>query len=173
MVRRVWRSPGAGVGPVAASVASVVSVEGDYGLVIGGAGLVPYVDGAFAVRAGMASVEFVVERAGSPQGAGLARPLLGDVTGDGRVDRADALVVMTHSLDASVGLPPNGDMSLGDVNGDGRVDRADAQSIMGYAANPLDGSLPAGIGKVVARGKRGGGVWGRTALGKRFPCLEP
>ena len=149
-------SPGAGVGPVAPAVAPVVSVEGDYGLVIGGAGIVPYVDGAFAVRAGMASVAFVVERAGSPQGAVLARPLLGDVTGDGRVNRADALVVMTHSLDASVGLPPNGDMSLGDVNGDGRVDRTDAQAIMGYAANPLDGSLPVGIGKAVARGKRVG-----------------
>ena len=31
-------SPGAGVGPVAAAVAPVVSVEGDYGLVIGGCG---------------------------------------------------------------------------------------------------------------------------------------
>ena len=89
-------SPGAGVGPVAAAVAPVVSVEGDYGLVIGGAGIVPYVDGAFAVREDMAAVEFVVERAGPARDALLAGRLLGDVTGDGRVNRADALVVMTH-----------------------------------------------------------------------------
>ena len=145
---------GAGVGPVAASVAPVVSVAGDYGLVIGGAGLVPYVDGAFAVREGMASVAFVVERAGSPQGAGLARPVLGDVTGDGRVNRADALVVMTHHLDGSVGALPAGAIPLGDVTGDGRVDGVDASAILRYAADPLDGSLPSGIGRVMPRGKR-------------------
>ena len=145
---------GAPVGPLAATVALEAAVEGDYGLVIGGAGMVPYVDGAFAVGPGMAAVEFVVEASGSPRGEMLASPVLGDVTGDGRVNRADALVVMAHHLDASVGALPAGAMLLGDVTGDGRVDGVDAAAILRYAANPLDGSLPAGIGRVVPRGKR-------------------
>ena len=106
-------SPGAAVGPLAAGAAPVASVDGDYGLVIGGAGMVPYVDGAFAVRSGMAPVAFVVEASGSARGAMLASPLLGDVTGDGRVNRADALVVMMHHLDASVGALPADAMHLG------------------------------------------------------------
>ena len=148
--------PGAGVGPLAPAVAPVAAVDGAYGLVIGGAGIVPYVDAAFEVGSDMGRVEFVVESAGSARGAMLARPVLGDVTGDGRVNRADALVVMTHSLDASVGALPAGAMHLGDVTGDGRVNRADATAILGYAVDPLDGSLPPGIGKVVASGKRVG-----------------
>ena len=48
------------------------------------------------------------------------------------------------------------------------MDGADATAILGYAANPLDGSLPAGIGRaVVPRGKQGAAS-GVQGIGEAF-----
>ena len=61
-----------------------------------------------------------------------------------------------YSLDPSITIPNNGDISLGDVNRDGRIDITDAYLIATYSVNPTDPSLPPGIGTpvvVVAEGK--------------------
>ncbi len=61
-----------------------------------------------------------------------------------------------YSLDPSIAIPNDGDISLGDVNRDGRIDITDAYLIATYSVNPTDPSLPAGIGTpviVVAEGK--------------------
>ena len=61
-----------------------------------------------------------------------------------------------YSLDPSIAIPNDGDISLGDVNRDGLIDITDAYLIATYSVNPTDPSLPAGIGTpviVVAEGK--------------------
>ena len=61
-----------------------------------------------------------------------------------------------YSLDPSIAIPNDGDISLGDVNRDGRIDITDAYLIATYSVNPTDPSLLAGIGTpviVVAEGK--------------------
>ena len=68
-------------------------------------------------------------------------------TGNGQVDIADALFVAMYSLDPSIVLPNNGDISRGDVNGDGLVDVADAVLLLRYLSNPSDPALPPGIGQ--------------------------
>ena len=129
------------------------AAERVYGLAVTGEGLVTYVDAAFGVRAGMAPVEVVVEGVeGLPRGKALTGGVLGDVNGDGQVTLDDAMLVMTYSLDGSVELPANGDISLGDVNGDGQVTLDDAQLLLVYVGNPADPSLPAGIGQAVTAG---------------------
>ncbi len=121
-----------------------------YGLTISGPGLVPYVDPAFRVEAGMAPLEVVVEAPGSLPSAKVASSgLLGDVDNTGNVDFFDALLVALYSQDSSTVMPNNGDISLGDVNADGRVDLADAWLIAAYLNDPSDPSLPAGIGEPV------------------------
>jgi hypothetical protein len=62
----------------------------------------------------------------------------GDVDRNGRVNSADALVVLHHS----VGLPTgSADMSLGDVNADSRVTSADALIVLHYSVGlPTGGS---------------------------------
>ena len=103
---------------------------GVYGLTVSGAGLVPYVDAAFRVAAGMARVDLVVEEPGRTPRAKRATPgILGDVDNNDQVDFFDALLVVLYSEDASLLMPNNGDISRGDVNADGRVDRADARLI--------------------------------------------
>ena len=141
--------------PVGAAPAA--AVEGVYGLAVTGAGLVSYVDAAFGVWAGMAPVEVVVEGVeGLPRGKALSGGILGDVNGDGQVNLADALLLTTYVADASIELPPDGDISLGDVNGDGQVNLADALLLTAYVANPADLSLPEGIGQAVTSS---GGDW--------------
>ena len=102
-----------------------------YGLVVSGPGLVAYIDAEFRVKSGMESVE--IEVAASPR-ARMKRTqrvlVMGDVDNNGRVDYADALLVMAYSLDPSVVMPNGGDIKLGDVNGDGVTDMADAQLIL-------------------------------------------
>ncbi len=124
-----------------------------YGLTVSGPGLVPYVDPAFRVEAGMAPLEVVVEAPGGVPSAKVAsNGILGDVDNTGGVDVFDALLVALYSLDASVVMPNNGDIgdiSLGDVNADGQIDLADAYLIAAYLKDPSDPSLPAGIGQPV------------------------
>ena len=142
--------------------APAVSAEGVYGLAVTGAGFVTYVDAAFGVQAGMAPVEVVVEAVdGLPRGKALTGGILGDVNGDGQVNLADALLLTTYVADASIELPPNGDISLGDVNGDGQVNLADALLLTAYVANPTDASLPEGIGQAVSGSGEG---WGAGAI---------
>ena len=120
-----------------------------YGLTVSGEGLVPYVDPAFRVEAGMTPVEVVVAasaRAKRLQGVGL----LGDVDGNGRVDMVDALLVAMYSVDASRLAAHLPHIALGDVNGDGRIDFVDAYLIGTYSVNPADPVLPAGIGERVS-----------------------
>ena len=139
----------------AATMTPIVTAEreyGEYGLVVSGTGLATYVDAAFGVRVGMEPVELVVEAAELlPRGKALTCGILGDVNNDGQVDANDALIVLMYSLDSSIALP-NGNMNWGDVNADRQVNLADALAIVGYVANPLDESLPAGIGRVAASG---------------------
>ena len=148
-------------GQAAASVAlpmelSPVASERVYGLAVTGAGFVTYVDAAFGVRAGMAPVEVVVDAvAGLPRGKALTGGILGDVNGDGQVNLVDALLLTTYVADASIELPPGGDISLGDVNGDGQVNLADALLLTAYVANPADESLPEGIGQAVTSSGEG------------------
>ena len=123
-----------------------------YGIVVSGEGVVPYVDAAFAVRAGMAPVEFVVESVEElPRGKALTCGILGDVNNDGRVDLADALLVVVFHLDPSLPAPNNGNMGLGDVTDDGQVNLDDLLTIMRYVTNPSDAFLPRGIGRTATR----------------------
>ena len=126
--------------------------EQTYGIVVSGAGVVPYVDAAFGVRAGMGPVEFVVKSVEElPRGKALTCGILGDVNNDGQVDLADALLVVVFNLDPSITAPNNGNMGLGDVTDDGQVNLTDLLAIMTYVTNPSDASLPAGIGRAATR----------------------
>ena len=126
--------------------------ERTYGIVVSGTGVVPYVDAAFEVRAGMAPVEFVVESVEKlPRGKALTCGILGDVNNDGQVDLADALLVVVFNLDPSVTAPNNGNIGLGDVTDDGQVNLTDLLAIMTYITNPADASLPMGIGQAATR----------------------
>ena len=121
-----------------------------YGLTVSGQALIAYADPAFRVRADGAPVEIVVEVIASvPQDTVAVSRLLGDLDNNGRVDRADALLVVLYSEDPSIALPNNGDISLGDVSQDGQIDLADAQLIETYSVDPSDPSLPVEIGKSV------------------------
>ena len=122
-----------------------------YGLTVSGPGLVPYMDPAFRVEAGMAPLEVVVEAPGRvpPAKAASSGGILGDVDNTGSVDFFDALLVALYSWDSSIVMPNNGDISLGDVNADGQVDLADAWVIAAYLNDPSDPSLPAGLGEPV------------------------
>ena len=142
------------VGETLDSAGGVTSepAERTYGIVVSGTGVVPYVDAAFEVRAGMAPVEFVVESVENlPRGKALACGILGDVNNDGQVDLADALLVVVFNLDPSITAPNNGNIGLGDVTDDGTVNLADLLAIMTYVINPLDASLPTGIGQAATR----------------------
>ena len=124
---------------------STMEADGSvYGLTVSGEGLVAHVNPTF--RVGVDEVDIVVEEYGGARMKRAAGGVLGDVDGNGQVDMADALFVAMYSLDPSIVLPNNGDISLGDVNGDGRVDVADAVLLLRYLSNPSDPALPPGIG---------------------------
>ena len=135
---------GTAPGPMRSSVESSGEVDGPvYGLTVSGQGLVAYVDPAFQV--GVASI--VVEAyEGAPRMKLATGGVLGDVNNDGLVDLVDLLFVMLYSMDPSIILPNNGDISLGDINGDGTVGPADAVLIIRYLTDPSDPSLPPEIG---------------------------
>ena len=124
-----------------------------FGLAVSGAGLVPYVDPAFRVEAGMAPVDIVVEASGGILHAKVASGgILGDVDNNGRVDIFDALLVAVYSANPSLVMPNNGDITLGDVNRDGQTDLTDAYHIATYTVDPSDPTLPAGIGEALVQG---------------------
>ena len=122
-----------------------------YGLTVSGPGLVPYVDPAFRVEAGMAPLDLVVKAPGRvpPAKAASSGGILGDVDNTGRVDFFDALLVALYSRDSSIVMPNHGDISLGDVDADGQVDLTDAWLIAVWLNDPSDPALPAGIGEPV------------------------
>ena len=118
-----------------------------YGLTVSGPGLMPFVDSALRVAAD--PVYLVVEAS-----AGLSRAkaasscgVLGDVDNNDGVDFFDALLAALYSMDSSIVLPNNGDISLGDVNADGRIDFSDAYLIARWLNDPSDPTVPAGIGE--------------------------
>ena len=134
-------------GPADAELVGAAQV---YGLTVSGQALIAYADPAFRVRADGVPVEIVVELLESaPQDTMAVSRLLGDLDNNGRVDRADALLVVLYSEAPSIALPNNGDISLGDVSQDGQIDLADAQLIETYSVDPSDPSLPVEIGKSV------------------------
>lgn len=59
----------------------------------------------------------------------VGRPLIiGDVNGDGQVDKKDAMAIMDHLAGAS--QLDDGALKRADVNGDGEVSYLDAMTIM-------------------------------------------
>ena len=167
----------AGVGSFGPAVhAPSEQAERSYGLVVSGAGFVPYVDAAFSVGAGLGSVELVVEPVATQvrgkaltlaltadgsacpsepettlgEDKGLTCGILGDVNNDGLVDVNDALLVMVFHFDPSITAPNEGTMGLGNVTADGQVNLDDVLVLMTYLTNASDASLPAGIGQATS-----------------------
>ena len=120
-----------------------------YGLAVSGPGLIPYVDPAFPVTAGMAPVEVVLEAPAAMPRAKVASSggILGDVDNSGRVSLTDLLLVALYSQDASIVMPNSGDIWLGDVDADGQVGLSDIRLLYAWLLDPSDPSLPAGIGE--------------------------
>ena len=139
----------AGPGGPAATRDEAGAMTPVYGFTVSGPGLVPYVDPAFRVEPGMPPLDVVVEAPGVPSAKVASGGILGDVDNTGGVDFFDALLVALYSLDASVVMPNNGDISLGDVNADGQVDLSDAWVIAAWLNDPSDPSIPSGIGEPV------------------------
>ena len=144
----VSRAGPAGAAPVEDEAGEMAPV---YGLIVSGPGLVPYIDPAFRLEAGMPPLDLVVEAPGSVSSAKAASSggILGDVDNNGRVDFFDPILVALYSRDASIVMPNNGDISLGDVDADGQVDLTDAWLIAVWLNDPSDPALPAGIGEPV------------------------
>ena len=124
-----------------------------YGLTVSGRGLVAYVDPAFTAAGAAGPVNLVVQTSKKAPRAKAAstgsKGMLGDVDNNGRVDMADALLVLVYSVDPSTVMPNDGDISLGDVNDDGQTDLSDAWLLATYSINPSDPRLPEGIGTLV------------------------
>ena len=147
-------APGAAV--AAEPPTSLVAPEPTYGLTVSGRDVVTHVDPAF--QFGVGPVEIVVEARDSATSStemkvATSDRIWGDVDANGQVDIFDALLVGLYSLDPSIVIPNDGDISLGDVNRDGRIDLTEAYLIATYSVNPTDPSLPAGIGTPVIEGK--------------------
>ena len=92
-------------------------------------------------------MDIVVEEHSSARMKLAEGGVLGDVDGNGQVDVFDVLYVLLYSVDSSIVLPNNGDISRGDVNGDSMVDVADSVLLLRYLSNPFDSALPPGIGQ--------------------------
>ena len=125
----------------------VVSVpqRPSYWLGVSGPYMATHIDTAFAFT----GEAITVDEARSYAAGKLAQAvgILGDVNNDQQVDVADVLLVLIYTLSDGPFVAPNqGDIALGDVNVDGQIDIADVLLIMTYVANPLDPTLPAGIG---------------------------
>ena len=142
--------PLGGTGVEAVSLAEGSSPS--YGLVVSGAGFVPYVDADFGIAAGQGPIAIELT---TPQGRGKVvatlEGMLGDVNTDGRVDMDDGLLVAMYSVDPAVLLPHHGLMTLGDVNCDGRVELGDAALLATYVVHPSDPAVSS-----LRIGQRGG-----------------
>ena len=126
----------------------VVSVpqRPSYWLGVSGPYMTTHIDTAFAFTGEVITVD---EAPGSYAAGKAAQVvgILGDVNNDNQVDIADALLVLLYTLERFSFVAPNqGNIALGDVNEDGQIDLADVLLIMTYIANPLDPTLPDGIG---------------------------
>ena len=124
-----------------------------YWLGVSGPYMTTHVDTAFAftgeaITVGEAPRSYAAGKAAQVVG------ILGDVNNDNQVDIADALLVLLYTLERISFVAPNqGNIALGDVNEDGLIDIADVLLIMTYIANPLDPTLPDGIGLASDREK--------------------
>ena len=120
-----------------------------YWLGVSGPYMTTHVDTAFAFT----GEAITVDEAPRSDAAGKAAQvvgILGDVNNDNQVDIADALLVLLYTLERISFVAPNqGNIALGDVNEDGQIDIADVLLIMTYIANPLDPTLPDGIGLAI------------------------
>ena len=126
----------------------VVSVpqRPSYWLGVSGPYMTTYIDTAFAFT-GEAITVGEPPRSHAAGKAAQVVGILGDVNNDNQVDIADALLVLLYTLErVSFAAPNQGNIALGDVNEDGQIDIADVLLIMTYIANPLDPTLPDGIG---------------------------
>ena len=126
----------------------VVSVpqRPSYWLGVSGPYMTTYIDTAFAFT-GEAITVGEPPRSHAAGKAAQVVGILGDVNNDNQVDIADALLVLLYTLERISFVAPNqGNIALGDVNEDGQIDIADVLLIMTYIANPLDPTLPDGIG---------------------------
>ena len=121
-----------------------------YWLGVSGPYMTTYVDTAFAFT-GEAITVGEAPRSDAAGKAAQVVGILGDVNNDNQVDIADALLVLLYTLERVSFVAPNqGNIALGDVNEDGQIDIADVLLIMTYIANPLDPTLPDGIGLAVS-----------------------
>ena len=126
----------------------VVSVpqRPNYWLGVSGPYMATYIDTVFAFT----GEAIAVDEPSRSYAAGKAAQVvgvLGDVNNDNQVDIADALLVLLYTLERVSFVAPNqGNIALGDVNEDGQINIADVLLIMTYIANPLDPTLPDGIG---------------------------
>ena len=126
----------------------VVSVpqRPSYWLGVSGPYMATYVDTAFAFTGEVITIGEPPQSHAAGKAA-QAVGILGDVNNDNQVDIADALLVLLYTLERFSFVAPNqGNIALGDVNEDGQIDIADVLLIMTYIANPLDPTLPDGIG---------------------------
>ena len=73
--------------------------------------------------------------------------ILGDVDGNGVVDRQDLIRIALYALDDAADLPDTGDILLGDIDADRAVTFYDAYLVWLYLNDPAHSSLPPGIGK--------------------------
>ena len=117
-----------------------------YWLGVSGPYMTTYIDTAFAFT-GEAIIVDELPRSYAASKAAQVVGILGDVNNDNQVDIADALLMLLYTLERVSFVAPNqGNIALGDVNEDGQIDIADVLLIMTYIANPLDPTLPDGIG---------------------------
>ena len=126
----------------------VVSVpqRPSYWLGVSGPYMITYIDTAFAFTGEAITVD-EPPRSHAAGKAAQVVGILGDVNNDNQVDIADALLVLLYTLERVSFVAPNqGNIALGDVNEDGQIGIADVLLIMTYIANPLDPTLPDGIG---------------------------
>ena len=122
--------------------------DASYGLVVSGAGLVPYLDADFRLGSGPVVVELAAVNPGRAKAVQTAeQALLGDVDGDGQITIFDAMLVMLFALNFSAPLPVEIEISLGDVDVDGWVTVGDAWLIATYLTDPSDPVL-AGAGRI-------------------------
>ena len=137
---------GVPLGGSGVEVVPSLGTAGSYGLVVLGEGMVAYVDAAFEMASGSVVIEVATARGAAGKAAQGGVKILGDVDNNGRVESADALLVMAYSLKGTVSLPAGVDISLGDVDADGSITITDAWLIATYVVDPSDPVLPAGIG---------------------------